>query len=131
MVADAGGFGDKGGVGDVSATGAPLLDSANLGPLLTGGTAIIASWGFQFFREGLEPAFGFLDQVFNLVGPCFHVVEGVDHLFEREWEVCFCFFAFVVAEGVGGGRAAFAEPRKAKRNVSGDTTMLIVSRQEI
>ena len=81
IMADVGGFGDEDGIGDMGTTGAPLLDSADLGPLLPEG---LATRGFEFFREGFELAFGLFDQVLDLVSPGFRVVEGVDHLFEGE-----------------------------------------------
>lgn len=84
VVADIGRFGDEDGVGDVSATGAPLLDGANLRSLLTGDFAIR---GFELFWQGLEQCLGLLDHILDLIGPCFGVVEGVDHLLEREREL--------------------------------------------
>lgn len=82
VVANVGRLRNKHGVGDVSAAGAPLLDGANLRSLIVGGP-----WGFEFFWQRLELAFGLFDEVINLVGPGLRVVEGVDHPLEREREL--------------------------------------------
>ena len=86
VVANIGGFGDKNRVWDVGATGAPFLDSTDLGPLLVRGLAVRKSWGFELFWQGLELGFGIFDNVLDLFGPGSRVVEGVDHLLERERE---------------------------------------------
>jgi hypothetical protein len=73
LVADVGRFGDEHRVGNVSAAGAPLLDSANTGSLSVGLVAR-APGGFELFRQGLKLALGLFDHLFDLVGPCLRVV---------------------------------------------------------
>lgn len=85
-MANIGRFGNKDGVGDIGAAGASFLDSANLGPLLGRGFGARESRGFKFFRQGFKLTLGFFDQNLDLFGPSLGVVEGVDHLFERERE---------------------------------------------
>jgi hypothetical protein len=87
VMTNVGRFGDKYGIGNVSATGAPFLDGADLGPFVAGGLATREPGGFEFFWQGFELASGLFDQIFDLFAPGFRVVEGVDHLLEREREL--------------------------------------------
>ena len=87
VMADAGRFLDEDRIGDLGATGAPFLDGSNLKPFLAGGLAGRESGGLEFFWQGLKLVFRLFDRVLDLISPGFRVVEGVNHLFEREREL--------------------------------------------
>jgi len=130
-------FGNKHWIGDVSATGTPLLDGADLGSLFVGGSATREPRRSEFFWQGLELAFGLFDQVVDLVAPGLRIVEGVDHLFEceREFFIAGESLAFGTATDIGGGkeggRGVFVEPREGGGKIPRDRTASIVSREEI
>ena len=124
VMADAGRFGNKLGVWGVSSPGAPLLNGADLRSSLARGLAAEEPRGFEFLWQGLELTFGLFDQDFDLVSPGLLIVEGVDHLLEREGElrigrrVLFIArgglsFGAAVNIGLGeaGGPRVFIEPR--------------------
>ena len=73
LVADVGRFRDEHRVGNVSAAGAPLLDSANPGSLPVG-LVVGTPGGFELLRQGFELILGLFDHLFDLVGPCLRVV---------------------------------------------------------
>lgn len=122
MMANAGRFGNKLGVWGVSSPGAPFLDGADLRSSLARGLAAGEPRGFEFLWQGFELTFGLFDQVLNLVSPGLLIVEGMDHLLEREGElriggrVLFIarsglgFGAVNIGLGEVGGLRVFIEP---------------------